>query len=258
MSLPLYFLPNVEAASLIKQGRLDRELLAARGLCDVWRDVDQIARLSRVDVVGFFEGGASRTGVVLSARTRRVAAPPEAGYEPAKQTWSPVGDGSQLWIGWARNQPPTFEDLERDTDQEGEWITLGDGRQWRCPPVRSLPQKLWRDDAGEFHSEIVAEHQALWRRAGELWDELALGAALGKLGEGEELPAHLQPIADRPRLKAGEQLDFCVDVLRINYRLDHALAGRLGLIDSTALRHVISASLSLPLVTRFQEDAKKN
>lgn len=236
MAPPLYFLPDVTPDRLVDGRELKARVtdgakawksgaLAGFGLD---RLIDRPP--AEMFVTGVRKGPGERPGLLLCCWPGH-AAPPGLGYFPESQSWHAfrreAGDGA-LWIGLPAERP-TPADLARDHQVPGGEVELAGG-SWTVPILHSpdghatVPTAFTVGGNGEWQPEIEPAYRDLWERSGEVWD-----AVYGSKGSGEIENARL--------------LDFCVDVLAVNYRVDRRLAGLLRLITTETWAEIVDVVL---------------
>jgi hypothetical protein len=150
------------------------------------------------------------------------------GYFSDRQKWRKI-PGSSAWVGMAKDDPPGPDELSREEQLGGHWVTLGDGNRWLCPVARgvaetddsagwyvALPSVLALSDSGEWVSgEVELRYRHLWELATAFWDAFS-GANVEKGGisfDFQGLP------------------DAAVTCLAANYRIGRAEAALLSLFD---------------------------
>jgi len=127
----------------------------------------------------------------------------------------------------------------------GHAVTLGDGREWTVPVLRTLdgestlprgrelsPEGKWREGA------MVPEHADLAARVEEFWDSW-LGLVVES--EGGELT-----VRDADTLAA--------DVLAVNYPADEV--ERLGALDEEHIRNILLAAVDWETAAKIMGDDK--
>lgn len=228
-----YFLPQLTQRQLVQTNKLNRELLEGRGLGDVLADCQLWPRDITVSE-GLGPNGSN--GVILYVPPISGVGDAALQYDAKRQTWQPVDDGSDRWIGWVTDDPPTPAELLRKGDRvTGRYVIDEAGREWLIPVARAtdnpcgyLPQNFRYDAAGKSTSQVKPQHQWLWDVAGEVWDCFNWRNWRSTLDAGEEpeceRPADL-PDTDPP---PGETHDeqwlrkVALDVLGVNYRVGYA------------------------------------
>ena len=149
MAQPIYFLPNIESKALLAGEQLNRQVLRAHGLDEVFADVRTAGEVAVMEWRS--KGPGDKSGVLLTylkeCPTRDI--PQHWGYYPDHQNWEPLAAGLPTWIGWNPDQPPTPEDLRRRSLVPGYHYVLGDGNPWVVPIVRrpddstNLPRRMF-------------------------------------------------------------------------------------------------------------------
>lgn len=149
--------------------------------------------------------------------------PCEFKFDPANQDWIPAsqqGDWAygRYWVGIWKSSPPTPENLVRTYPYAGGTVSLGDETvtQWLVPAALELPQNLILMDDGSTRFEIQRRFHAFWMRAIDIAKRLSDG------------------------IPYSECRHFCVDALRINYRITPEVASSLRLFSNITVRQVIN------------------
>lgn len=232
---PLYFLPKLTREQLAPGGRLDRALLAARRLGEIFGDVRSLADLFAAEVHGRGPDGGS--GLLLSASPGLCS-----GFQADRQTWRPVSE-ALLWIGQSTNEePPGPADLARPSLLEGTAVELADGQSYQVPTLRrpdghtTLPRALGWDEAGQFQIEISPRYRSLWDESARVHDLFVNGG----------------------NYDLEWAIDFCLRVLGLNYRVDREVQNQIHLLDSPAIERVLQASIDFPWYQEAIAAAKKN
>lgn len=106
-------------------------------------------------------------------------------YAPAEQEWRKLPCGCV--VGWYRDAPPGPDDLARDEQLPGYSLTMGDGRQWCWPLVRSvddlgdpvclLPSVLVRDPESRRlkPGPPLQRYRRIWEETEWVWQALVSG-----------------------------------------------------------------------------------
>jgi len=231
-----YYLPGITRERLVgaaPSGPVDREVLEARGLADVLADVEQSPRdLICANVAKAPDKGA---GALLYPVNQVAAAPENVTYQPAAQTWSPVGDGKQRWIGVDPAAPPTPDDLQRRLVHFGYTVTAADGQGWQIPIARpapggtvSLPCDYYFDQDGAAVRARKPQFEDIWTISGIVFDYY------------HKPPAEVVDPGDAYFAEAA------VRVLVINYRLGPAELTALyehgvGVLDRNSVQWILMA-----------------
>jgi hypothetical protein len=220
---PLFFLPDLREEAAKDVG-LRRQVLKERGLSEVFADVPMVEQ-PLWELPG--RGPENRPGCLMYFQTPTGGIPRRAEYRPSEQSWTPVGDGSLLWIGVDTAELPKPEELARKRQYDGYSVTLADGNQWNVPIIRapdgqtSLPRDLIWDATGRLIEPIKPLYQAYW-------DETAETAKWVFDG--------VQPDYERA-------LQLAIRALAINYRYDRNLHNVLRVIDSETLTGVLVSTV---------------
>lgn len=247
MSQPLYFIPNVEERDLFKAQRLNRELLRAEGLDEVFADVIRQEDVSSQELRSGGPGGKS--GVLFcylkESATRDV--PQHLGVYEGVNTWEIRDPAFQALIGWNPDTPPGPDDLRRKRLHRGYSIEGGDGNEWQAPIIRrpddstELPRDMHLNGDGQVHEQIKAQYR-------DYWDETELVCQW-----------FLQP--DAPAGEIGFSTDkafrLAVRALSINYRFGHAEQRICQAIDSTNYLAILAWTVDKPRFDAVAAAAKK-
>ena len=239
---PVYFLPNVVKDTLCNpQGDLDRSILRARGLADIFADVTNYrVDCSICDVIG--SGPGMKSGCVLAYNTPTGRCPRRIGFYPDEQTWHAIGDGEMVWIGTDNASPPTAADFARKTQHSGYRLTLADGAEWLVPIVRrpdgstELPTDMYWDDAGRLQEPIKSAYAHLWETSAEVADWFTMAV----------------------EMKKARALEIAVQVLGINYRFGRNEQSVCRIIDSQTYLAILAASIDAARADAVEDAAKKN
>jgi len=237
---PLYFLPNLQRNQLAPGGNLSRAILQERGIADAFADVVGISVDCYVgEVVG---GPGGHSGVILCYQTPEGKLPDDCGYYPDDQEWTPIGDGTELWIGIDPKDPPQPEDLQRKRTYAGYHCPLKDDRTWIVPVIRRpddstlLPTDMLLDDDGTVRKPIVAAYEQIWQDTEE---------ACRWVFDGEE--------ADE-----GTALALAIRILGVNYRFGRHEHNTLKVIDSASLFSLMASAVDAPKVMQELGQKKTN
>ena len=220
---PVYFLPHLRE-SAAKDVALRKQVLKERGLFEIFADVPMVEQ-PIAELTG--RGPDGLPGCIIGYQTAAGDIPRRLGYYPKEQTWTPVGDGSLLWIGVDTAEPPKPEEMARKKQYDGYAVLLADGNRWNVPIIRApddstaLPRDMIWDATGRLIEPIKPLYQAYW-------DETAETA--GWVFDGKE--------PDYARA-----LELAIRALSINYRYDRNLHNVLRAIDSETLTGVLVATV---------------
>lgn len=169
---PLYFLPNLTKEQLAPGEVLDRSVLRARGIADVFADCEfKDCLFNEPSSVG--PGGKS--GLYLAYQVPGTGElPRRTGFYPEEQDWHQVGDGERVWIGIDKASPPTAADMVRKRVFHGYYVTLADGQQWAVPVIRrpdgstELPCDMVFDAAGNVIEPIKRAYIEYWNETADV------------------------------------------------------------------------------------------
>lgn len=237
MNQPQYFLPRV-SWSRDQNLSVTRSIIREAGLADIFSDVRDVD-IAFSSVHGRGPGDAS--GTIICYVDGRDA-PRRFGYHPDDQEWSPVGDGSQLWIGLDKDHGPGPDALRRRQQADGYDLEIN-GEQWLIPVVRRpddstcLPTDLITDAAGKLQEPVKSAYRRYWDESAKVCNWF--------FGERRELPS---------KQEAFEQAKL---VLSINYRFGTNEQNALRVIDSDNFMTILAYSIDVPRVQLMQEAQKK-
>ena len=224
MGQPLYFLPNLRAAAA-ESIATRRSVLKERGLSEVFADVPLVEQpLAELRS----RGPGDKPGCILYAQAVDGSIPRQSGYYPSEQAWTPVGDGSLLWIGVDNAEPPKAEEMQRKRVYSGYLIEMC-GSKWVVPIIRRhdestlLPTDMTWNATGQFIEPIKPEYLAYWQETAET-------AAWA--------------FNDVP-LARERALELAVRALGINYRFGRNEQTVMRLIDRTTYELILAATVDL-------------
>lgn len=236
MSVPLYFLPKVTLAQLNPEGRLNRSLLASRGLADQFADVHRVPDdAAMFELTGLGPGGSS--GCILAALPPDKQPPLRLGFYPDFQQWTRFeGPGGATWVGLDTEHPPTAEELARPKQFDGYEIELA-GQQWKIPIIRDplggtrLPRDWIVGAGGEVDERIQASYLDLWNEFVSVVD------------------LFFNPADDSPagvfRLDRAVAMRRCLQAIGLNYRVGRFEQNLLGLVNADNWSSVLAATVDL-------------
>jgi hypothetical protein len=235
---PIYYLPGIYREQLVAGEVLSPAVLRQRGLEQTFADV----RAGEFIVTDILRGGPDqKTGCILAYTTAGDGKLPAlSGYEPEHQTWKPIDDGSRVWLGLAKDAPPTAAELRRRKQYSGYWVET-DAGNYLVPIVRrqDASTELPRDcyfDGGELRETIKTAYQEYWQASAEVADWFfADGWAQFTKARG---------------------LTLAVQALSLNYRLGQAEQAALRIIDTESLLTVLAYSVDVPGAKRLIAEKK--
>lgn len=154
--------------------------------------------------------GPAGAGVLFCWRKN---SPCDFNYDPSKQDWYPAAAQGEwahgrYWVGLSKTAPPTPDNLARPYQYKGVATELGDGKSWLIPRALELPHSSILMDDGSVRFEVQRRFHAFYVRACEIAKHIYGGDGV--------------PHSD--------VFHFCVDALRLNYRITPEVASRLDLI----------------------------
>jgi len=236
-----YFLPGVMASDLASGGQLNRPLLEERGLGSIFADITRPADCPHFELAGS-GGPGGKPGVIIYALPGHGNPPRRTGYfaDDKNFEWSPVGDGSKLWICIDRAFPPAPVDLPRRQMIEGHAVKLDDGNEWIVPVIRRwgggtrLPRSFSYDSAGKLLQAVKPGYQAYWERSAAVSDFVYANGSV-----------ELQ-----------WAVDTCLDLLGLNYRLGRNEQTVLGLVGSENWRDILRAAVDYPTALQVLEEER--
>jgi len=186
--------------------------------------------------------GPGRQGGVVCARDAD-----GLGYWPERQEWHPAGSAG-LWIGWHKDAKPRPEDLARERQTSGHWVTLSDGCQWLIPAaqrwddagfVRAVPSRLRLNAAGEWSSgEVLPDFARLWAAAQRWFDFVTVASEQGTAS-----------------VAFGDAANMACEALAANYRVTRIEVAALGLLDDrqVAIAEILDALIDMPTFLAWSE-----
>lgn len=239
MAQPLYFLPDLRAAQCDNTA-LRRSVLKERGLTDVFADVP-MEQQPCFDLTG--RGPGNKSGVILAYQTAAGHVPTRLGYYPDEQDWTPVGDGSLLWIGINPADPPKPEEMARRRQYGGYSLPLGDGNRWQVPIIRrrdgssELPRAMGWDAAGRYAEPLKPAFQSYWDETGPVADWYFGGM--------------VEPFGNQ------RALELALRALSLNYRYGRNEHAVLNVIDTETFLTVLAATIDAFRVDDVLESLKK-
>jgi hypothetical protein len=239
---PIYFLPNLRAAEAESQPQRPA-ILKARGLAEVFTGVP-------FDCAPCYElkgnGPGGLPGCVLCYQTGGGHIPKHWGQHSLLELpWSPIGDGSLLWLAVDPAERPMPEELARKRLCRGYDLELGDGQRWKVPVIRRpdgasyLPSAFVRDAAGRRTEKLRAEYQAHF----DAFREAACWFYGGQ---------------DPQTLDREAFIDLSIRALSINYRYTANEQDVLQLVGQDNYLLMLAAAVDLPAFHETDEAAKKN
>lgn len=238
MSQPLYFLPRV-TWTREQSIAATRAIIRAAGLSDLFSDVPE-SKVGFNTLAGRGPGELSGT-IIFYVDDREP--PHRMGYYPDEQTWHPVGDGSQLWVGIDTDRKPTPAELKRRLVHSGYQLELADGNQYTIPVIRrpdnstNLPTDFIFDAAGKLQEPIKDAYRSYWDASAEVCQWF-----------------YSESPPDFNKLRA---INLAIDVLRVNYRYSVNEQNALRLVDATNWMAILAMSVDLPRVQAEREAQKK-
>jgi len=235
---PLYFLPEETLFGTAQNGKLSREVLAKRGIADVFSDVKG-PKFGDCEVAECKSGPGGLSGVIL-AYTRPDGKAPAAHYDARGWTWTQCRDN--LWIGTDGNT--TAEDLQRPRGYDGYSVPLADMGDFLIPVIRrddgstELPRVMAWSDAGEFSETIREKYRSFWEET---------AAVLTWLVEG----------STKEQIDTGKAAQLAIRALTINYRFGMLEQRVLQIVDTENYLSIIGMTVDIVKVTEIADAKKK-
>lgn len=128
---------------------------------------------------------------------------PRIAFMPDSQEWVKVTNKEEIvthWIGWEKANPPTPEDLVRDSTIDGHYVRMG-RHEWLIPVVHAqkstLPQRFRVLPGGAPSMEFEPEYQWMVKWVSDFMDKWTRN----------ETPGY------------EESFDFFIATLKVNYYL---------------------------------------
>lgn len=232
MAPPIYFFPKVTRAQLVRQGKLNREILVERGLARTFADVEA-EKCAYSELTGLGPGNFS--GSLLCALPVDGECPIRLHYAPTLQDWH---EFDAYFVGIDKEHPPTPECLKRKDQFNGYPIELGHAKaKWVLPIIRDpdggtrLPRDWTLEADGSVSETIRADYIALWEEFGEVVDLF--------FSPDDPGPAGVVSM-DRDRA-----MQLCLKVLGLNYRIGRAEQNLLGLVNAETWVTILAASVDV-------------
>ncbi len=158
-------------------------------------------------------------------------------FENAKQVWRKCGDTH--WLGYWKETPPSPEDLKRPKTISGERVTIA-GQEWIIPLTGprgiNLPSAFDFGDDGKWNPVEDEEYRDLMKLSEEMMDAL---------GDSEYDAVKQMELS----------LQFCADLLSVNYRVSNREVGMLRLLKTETVRDILQKALGLELVEREKKES---
>lgn len=242
MAQPIYFLPHLRKAAA-DSAPLRKSVLKERGLADIFSDLP-LEQQPIAELPGRGPGGLP--GCLLCYQTPAGDVPRRWGYYPAEQSWTPVGDGSLLWIGLDSAEPVKPEEIARPRPVRGYSLELA-GQTWTIPVIRRppdaefqtlLPRAFTRNAAGQQVETVRSAYQ-------HYWDDFRAAA--------EWCYGGMEPGA----FDQDQAVDLAIRALGINYRFGWEEQNVLQVVDSDNYLLILAAAVDLPTFEASIDPQKK-
>lgn len=243
MSVPYYFVsdPSVNLrkvfnATLADPVAASLEYWESHGLGDVVRD-------NGGNIGAAVSNGPENTsGVWVAVWPDESRKPEPYGYHPDVQTWKQVR--RDVWVGFTTDSPPTPADFCRGNPHglSGEAVQLCDGNFWVVPELREpvfngqivptpiqstdLPKLVQRDLDGNLCKPVKREFDDVWETSGkwfDTWLEITF--------------------SERSTFDSEDALAFCLQVLKLRYRICDLTNDAFGLLDTQNFQKVICLAI---------------
>jgi hypothetical protein len=162
----------------------------------------------------------------------------DVGYDSSLQNWRKCGDTH--WLGVWKDRLPDEKSLRRERIVPGELIEINK-QQWTIPLVGPagiyLPSAFDVAEDGQWQAQVDDEYRELMKAS-------------------ERVMKMLDPaVTPDPTEAMEEQLQFCSDVLSVNYRVSNREVGWLGMLKADTIRKIITTSLGIEIVSREKTEA---
>jgi hypothetical protein len=242
MAQPIYFLPGLHVTDADDRPKRSG-ILSARGLAEIFAGVP-------LDLQPCYElsgnGPGGLAGCMLCYQTPDGRMPRAWGNKLIDSLpWSPIGDGSLLWLAIDPADPPRPDELVRSRRCRGYDAELGDGQKWHVPVIRRpdgssfLPSAFSRDTAGRRIEKLRAEFQSHF--------EALRPAAEWLYGD-----------MDPQKLDRDAFIDLAIRALGINYRFGWNEQEQLGLVGTENYLLILAAAVDVPAFKATTEAQKKS
>jgi hypothetical protein len=225
----LYFIPGLDTR--FHPDRC-REALRNERLHSIFRDA-QITQLGPPA-----QGPDGIRGCFIAATSAEFDAV-HVQYAPKEQTWKKCGETH--WLGTWNERPPSSKTLARPNQIRGTEVEI-DGQKWLIPitgPGGVALPTTWdvSDDLMEWNPEVEDKYKDLMKSSEEV---------MSLLGDPKADIVHQSKM----------NLQFCADLLHVNYRVYNREIGRMKLLrTATTVRTILEAGLGVEIVEREKIEA---
>lgn len=224
-----YFIPN-------KNGSNPQHLIDV-GLDMLLRPDDDPPRFA--DLPG--TGPDNLSGQLVSWQSQGLS------YLPDQQDWFEIPADTRrklpkgrYWVGTSKGAIPTPADFARTTMFEGPVeMMLSDGHQWNVPNSAAFPMKFGLGEDGELAKVPRADFKHLFQRT--VW-------AMNLLE---------QAVLNSEDVDEEQSVDYCVELLSLNYRINREIALWLGLFDPKTITQFMMFTTDYNRITEIYEEVKK-
>jgi hypothetical protein len=164
-------------------------------------------------------------------------------YDAETQHWEECSGGS-YWVGYEKGAAPGPVDLARKAQVNGHFVELCDGQQWRVPLVRqwdgrtSLPVRIKLASDGSQLQQVSPKYEAVYNRVFSEWEEW--------FNAGDDYGRTFVQL-----------VDYCSEVLSVNYHVSKWECSVIGLFDSENLREIFRAVADMDSLYEMLEAQKK-
>lgn len=168
-------------------------------------------------------------------------------YLPEKQDWFEIPADSErnlpkgrYWIGTLKGAKPLPDNFARNTMIGGEVrMILGDGQYWEIPNSNLFPMKFGLGDNGEMKKVPRDDYKHIFQRTTWALDLL------------------IKSIENDQPVDEAEAVEYCVEILSMNYRLNREIVLWLGLLEPTLLTQFMAYTTEVDRITEIYEEVKK-
>lgn len=168
-------------------------------------------------------------------------------YLPEQQEWYEIPacrdrnlPKGRYWIGTLKGIKASPADFVRRNKVDGAAeLLLCDGNRWTVPNSASFPMQFGLGDEGEMKKIPRADFVNLFNRT--IWAMKLLEQSLN----------------DGSQIDEEQSLDYCVELLSLNYRINREIVLWLGLFDPNNLSQFMMFTTDYIRITEIYEDVKK-
>lgn len=153
------------------------------------------------------------------------------------------------WICASGIHKPTPEQLAREVQIPGVDVELIDGRKWRIPVLRQwksdndqlqfdprLPRLISRSPQGWMVGDVIPKYRSIWNLS---------------LKVGQILFDQITGSANKAELDDTQLVDYAVEVLALNYRVDVHVVSAAELLSSEIAGLILRSSLDWDAMRAF-------